>query len=261
MEKEIVLSACDVELDSEHINEKKSQLKKESLTNGAGVTNGNADETATTPANDTSKCMPRQNSSNGFNACKTEWVRLNIGGQCFVTTKTTLCKNHHSFFYKLCQDDPSVGLTTDKDETGAYLIDRDPQYFAPVLNYLRHGKLVIEKNLQEEGVLEEAEFYNIQELINLVKERIREREANKEAKNVKRVYRVIQFKEAEITQMMSTMSDGWKFEQIVNVGSHYNYTTDDHSEYLLIVSKEYGINENINEKEGSDKRKKIVQHA
>ncbi len=45
---------------------------------------------------------------------KTEWVRLNIGGQCFVTTKTTLCKNAHSFFYKLCQDDPTVGLTTDK---------------------------------------------------------------------------------------------------------------------------------------------------
>ena len=167
------------------------------------------------------------------------------------------------------------------DETGAYLIDRDPQYFAPVLNYLRHGKLVIEKNLQEEGVLEEAEFYNIQELINLVKERIKERDHNKQAQvcrnndaktflpeslfiysyfflreqNVKRVYRVIQFKEAEITQMMSTMSDGWRFEQIVNVGSHYNYTAEDHSEYLLIVSKEYGINDNVNEKEGSDKRK------
>ena len=55
--------------------------------------------------------------------------------------------------------------------------------------------------------------------------------------------------------MMSTMSDGWRFEQIVNVGSHYNYTAEDHSEYLLIVSKEYGINDNVNEKEGSDKRK------
>lgn len=88
------------------------------------------------------------------------------------------------------------------------MIDRDPDYFAPILNYLRHGKLIIE-NQQEEGVLEEAEFYNIQDLITLIKERIRERDEGKGSQqNMKRVYRVIQFKEIEITQMMSTMSDG-----------------------------------------------------
>lgn len=56
------------------------------------------------------------NTINGtqFSTCKTEWVRLNIGGQYFITTKTTLCKNSQSFFYKLCQDDPSMGLMTDK---------------------------------------------------------------------------------------------------------------------------------------------------
>lgn len=251
-----------------------SDLKLANKTNGTattngvnGHTNGSNNESSMTNS-DTKRILVNGNESyakyNRSNSlAKAEWVRLNIGGKEFVTTKTTLCKNAQSFFYKLCQDDPSVGLTTDKDENGAYLIDRDPKYFAPVLNYLRHGKLVIETNLQEEGVLEEAEFYNIQELIHLVKDRIKERnELRRAQQNVKRVYRVIQFRESEITQMMSTMSDGWRFEQIVNVGAHYNYTTEDHSEYLLIVSKEYDANDQLNEKQSSDKRKKIVnQHV
>jgi BTB/POZ domain-containing protein KCTD2/5/17 len=51
--------------------------------------------------------------------------------------------------------------------------------FSHVFSYLRHGKLILETNLVEEGVLEEAEFYNIRPLIDLVKERIRERDRRK----------------------------------------------------------------------------------
>lgn len=96
------------------------------------------------------------------------------------------------------------------------------------------------------GVLEEAEFYNITSLIKLIKDKIRERDCKTSQVHhvwwhffiilvfyillkhppcvllvssapkvpVKHVYRVLQCQEEELTQMVSTMSDGWKFEQV-----------------------------------------------
>jgi hypothetical protein len=78
-----------------------------------------------------------------------EWIKLNVGGRVFTTTLSTLSKDRESFLHRLV--DPTSDLASQCDADGAFLIDRDPAYFGPVLNYLRHGKLVIDKNLAEEG--------------------------------------------------------------------------------------------------------------
>ncbi|KAG7210663.1 hypothetical protein KM043_012171 [Ampulex compressa] len=186
-----------------------------------------------------------------------QWVRLNVGGTYFLTAKTTLARDPNSFLYRLCQEDSD--LISDRDETGAYLIDRDPTYFSPVLNYLRHGKLVINKDLMEEGVLEEAEFYNITELIRLVKERIILRDIRPMRDSKKYVYRVIQCHEDELTQMVSTLSDGWKFEQLINIGSQYNYGNDDLAEFLCVVSRENGPSQLSSKEQESTDRVKVLQ--
>jgi len=192
--------------------------------------NTNSDKTMQSPASSPSSSPSKR---------QTEWIKLNVGGTVFMTTKTTLCKDPKSFLYRLCQEE--ADLNSEKDETGAYLIDRDPTYFAPILNYLRHGKLVLDKMMSEEGVLEEAEFYNITDLIKIIKDKINVRD-NGGNRNGKHVYRVLQCHEDELTQMVSTMSDGWKFEQLINIGSHYQYGNEDQAEFLCVVSREYPNN-------------------
>lgn len=41
-----------------------------------------------------------------------QWIKLNVGGTTFMTTRTTLCKDHKSFLYRLVQEEPD--LNTDK---------------------------------------------------------------------------------------------------------------------------------------------------
>lgn len=43
------------------------------------------------------------------------------------------------------------GWSSVTDATGAYLIDRSPDYFEPLLNFLRHGKLILNDGINPQG--------------------------------------------------------------------------------------------------------------
>uniref|UniRef100_A0A1I8FXQ3 BTB domain-containing protein n=1 Tax=Macrostomum lignano TaxID=282301 RepID=A0A1I8FXQ3_9PLAT len=186
-----------------------------------------------------------QNNAQG--GAHSRWIRLNVGGKTFVTTRSTLLQYNESFLARLVQED-SV-LKSDKDEHGAFLIDRDPKYFGIVLNYLRHGKLIMGANLSLDGVLEEAEFYNITSLISLARKRREEQNRLGNSgcplcgRSSRPVYRVFQCSEEELAPMVSTISDGWKFEQLISTGSSYNYgsSDDNHGEFLCVVSRDCSL--------------------
>ncbi|XP_061672882.1 BTB/POZ domain-containing protein KCTD9a isoform X1 [Syngnathoides biaculeatus] len=93
----------------------------------------------------------------------TDWLTLNIGGRLFTTTRSTLVsKEPESMLAHMFGERDVWG--NKQDEHGAYLIDRSPEYFEPILNYLRHGQLIINEGINIRGVLEEARFFGIEKL-------------------------------------------------------------------------------------------------
>ena len=93
-------------------------------------------------------------------------VKLNVGGQHFVTSVQTLRKDPNSMLAAMF----SGKFDTKPSEDGSFFIDRDGTHFRFILNYLRTGKLTLPEGatfLKE--LEEEAEFYQIQGIIDALK--------------------------------------------------------------------------------------------
>lgn len=100
-----------------------------------------------------------------------EWVTLNVGGKQFTTTRMTLtAKEPFSMLSRMfAKESGEYNLSPSmRDANGAYLIDRSPSYFEPILNYLRHGKLILDTGVNIHGILEEAHFFGIESLVPLL---------------------------------------------------------------------------------------------
>ena len=48
-----------------------------------------------------------------------------------------------------------------QDESGAVLIDRSPVYFEPVLNFLRHGRVILDDGVNPQGLYRSQQLFQI----------------------------------------------------------------------------------------------------
>ena len=96
-------------------------------------------------------------------------VELNVGGQHFTTSLQTLTKDTGSMLHAMF----SGRFDTKPAEDGSYFIDRDGTHFRYILNYLRTGRLHLPADqLVEKELLEEAQFYQIRGIVDILLLRI-----------------------------------------------------------------------------------------
>ncbi|KAK9497590.1 hypothetical protein O3M35_004289 [Rhynocoris fuscipes] len=87
-------------------------------------------------------------------------INLNVGGKRFSTSRQTLVWVPDTFFTALL----SGRISSLRDESGALFIDRDPNLFARILNYLRTREIDI-SNCEISHLRHEAEFYGVAPLV------------------------------------------------------------------------------------------------
>ena len=84
-----------------------------------------------------------------------EIVYLNVGGIKFCTSKQTLISIENTFFTSLLSHE-NDRISSLKDQEGYFFIDRDPDVFKIILNYLRSGQLLNLDNVNLDTLLHEA---------------------------------------------------------------------------------------------------------
>jgi hypothetical protein len=67
-------------------------------------------------------------------------IKLDVGGKCFATSKTSLLRFEGSFFWTMLAN----GRWAPDEEDGAYFIDRNPKHFDRILDYHRTGEFNVD---------------------------------------------------------------------------------------------------------------------
>jgi BTB/POZ domain len=116
-------------------------------------------------------------------AKESQWVELNVGGCHYLTTRKTLLAVPMSLFSHVFRQQSGASdgsddilFMSERDyklmqlkmvggDPVSLRIDRDGECFRVILNYLRTGHVVLDHRCTLEGVLREAEFFDLPALV------------------------------------------------------------------------------------------------
>jgi len=112
----------------------------------------------------------------GSKEAMTDWLRLNVGGTIFETSRATLTSHPTSSLARMFEPNSNLPPATTTPE-GVYLIDACPAGFSVILNYLRYRRLMLGE-VKAEEVIPLADYFGLEELQGLLsKQMIKEAES------------------------------------------------------------------------------------
>jgi len=143
-------------------------------------------------------------------AAMTDWLKLNVGGTIFETSRSTLTSDSESILSRMFQPNSNLPPATITD--GVYQIDACPRSFEVVLNWLRYRTLII-GDTKVDDVFPVVDYFGLRDLRDLLEDH-KEKEAEEKGKlitcieeSVEKIEEVLQHVECEISAINEKMED------------------------------------------------------
>ena len=140
-----------------------------------------------------------------------DWLKLNVGGTIFETSRSTLTSDNDSILSRMFEPNsnlPPATTTTD----GVYQIDSCPRSFEVVLNFLRYRHLIL-GDAKVDDVLPVADYFGLGDLREML-ESHKEKEEEEKSKmiccieeSVEKLEEVLQHIECEVNTINEKLEE------------------------------------------------------
>merc|ERR1719219_660026 len=146
----------------------------------------------------------------GVKGAMTDWLRLNVGGTLFETSRSTLTSDPDSILSRMFE--PNSNLPPASVTNGVFQIDACPKSFSVILNWLRYRSLVLGEAKVEE-VFPVADYFGLKDLREQLENHV-DKEREEQGKmvtcveeSVERLEEVLQHIEVELSGINEKLED------------------------------------------------------